>query len=139
MIKSEWAKRRTGETEKKTLRLTTRSKMTIGRGDSGRREETDQAFSGSGCLSKCARSRAPCLRVEQEISRRGAICANRSNSSFVALSLRKHCGGVAQAALHRGFHLQAKRFRRRGRRNASAYRVCISPRLYQQRRIRANR
>src|SRR5438477_5142016 len=43
-----------------------------------------------------------------------------------ALRLRKHCGGVAEAALYCGFHFQAERFRRRGRRNASAHRVCIS-------------
>src|SRR5438552_8436962 len=65
-------------------------------------KETDQAFSRFGRLSKRFRNRAACLQVEQKISRRRAICANRSNSSFVALGLRKHCGGMAQAALHSG-------------------------------------
>src|SRR5438445_12054342 len=129
----EWVNRRAGESAKRRTRVETDEKKQHQkpngriRGDS---EETGQAFSRFGCLSKRARNCATCLRVEQEISRRRAICANRSNSSFVSLCLRKHSGGMAQAALHSGIHFQAQRFRKRGRRNASAHGVCSSSRLH---------
>jgi hypothetical protein len=82
------------------------------------------------------------LRV-YELSKKFSDDERYALTDQVRRSSRSVCANIAeawrQAALHRSVHFQAKRFRKRGRGNATAHQVCISSRLHKSRRFPSNR